>query len=185
LDNTQYLQTNGAVTALTAPLARNLVFPAFDLAIKSLSGFISTIGLQLPSPFSGLFSVAADNKSLIFTAADGEISSVTPVLGDDFALVLDGHNVLLKPQTALGVMQGVGENFVYGASLTPGKYNSQEQFRKEIEGALQRHKMQNGSTITVTSVGANLEISTDGASGLEEKVCLLSDRQAQPHFPGE
>ena len=185
LDNTQYLQANGAVTALTAPFARSLVFPAFNLALKSLSGFIPTIGLQLPSPFSGLFSVAADNKSLIFTAADGEISSVTPVLGDDFALILDGHNVLLKPQTPLDILQGVGENFIYGASLTPGKYNSQEQFRKEIESALQRHKMQNGSTITVTSVGSNLEISTDGASGLEEKVCLLSDRQAQPHFPGE
>ena len=147
MDNTQHLQTNGAVTALTAPLARNLVFPAFDLAIKSLSGFIATIGLQLPSPFSGLFSVAADNKSLIFTAADGEVSSVTPVLGDDFALILNGHNVLLKPQAPLGIMQGVGENFIYGASLSPGKYNSQEQFRKEIERALQRHKMQNGLSL--------------------------------------
>ena len=38
------------------------------------------------------------------------------------------------------------------------------------ERALQLHKMQNGSTITVTSAGANFEISTDGAAGLEEKV---------------
>ena len=54
-----------------------------------------------------------------------------------------------------------------------------------MERALQNHTLVNGSTVTVTSAGSNFEISTDGASGLEEKVCLLSDRQAQPHFAGQ
>ena len=45
--------------------------------------------------------------------------------------------------------------------------------------------MTNGSKLTVESVGSNFAISTDGASGLEEKVCLLSEQQAQPYWPGE
>ena len=33
--------------------------------------------------------------------------------------------------------------------------------------------------------GANLVLGFDGASGKEEKLCILSDKQAQPSWPGE
>ena len=55
LDNTQYLRANGAVTSLTAPSDKLLVFPAFHLAFLSMEGLISTTGLQFPSPFAGTF----------------------------------------------------------------------------------------------------------------------------------
>ena len=76
LDNTQYLRANGAVTQLTAPIDKLLVFPAFHLAYLSVEGLITTTGLQLPSPYAGTFSVASDNKGLIFTAEDGTVSTV-------------------------------------------------------------------------------------------------------------
>ena len=43
----------------------------------------------------------------------------------------------------------------------------------------------NGSKFTVAISGANLVLGFDGASGKEEKLCILSEQQAQPSWPGE
>ena len=184
IDNTQYLRCNGAISEIQLPLSQTLSFPFANLELTILSGQIQTVGLQLQAPFLGTFVANSNNDGLDWSGS--VLSAVKFPAAHQLEFTPDGtHLVVLSAVNAMGIMSDIGETFVYGGLLEPGKYNNQELLRKELERTLNGYKTKNGSKYIVTSNGNGFDISMDGASGLPEKLRILSERQAQPFFPGQ